>query len=100
MPEKPPVTKDNLYDDSGKVKDIAAAHEMAKLEGSYREIDGDRIFAPGKEERSEREAALKTAGMTALEAKRQREMEDDAEARQRQEKREYETFVRRNLEEG
>ncbi len=101
MLEKPPVNEDSLNDGTGRVNDINAAREMAELEGFYREIDKDRIFAPGKKDRVEREVALNDAGLKALEAKRQREAEEAASAGRRQrENREYDAFIRRNLDES
>lgn len=101
MPEKPPVTEDNLYDDTGRVRDIDAAREMAKREDWHREVDKDRIFGPRKRERFEREADLNDLGTKVLVEKQAQAAAEEARTeRRRKESREYDAFIRRNLNES
>jgi ribosome-binding protein aMBF1 (putative translation factor) len=100
MPEKIPVP-DNLYDETGRVKDIDAAQEMAELEQHHRIFDEMRLFRPRKKELAEREARLESIGRKVLaEKQQQHEAIRASESRAQVERAKHEEFIQSNLQQS
>jgi hypothetical protein len=90
--------EDNLYNESGNVRDLNAAHDMAEAEQYYREVNAERLFRPSRKELAEQEADLDAIGWKALaEKKRQREADDKWELQEQAALSLHEQFIERNL---
>jgi hypothetical protein len=97
MLEKTPAP-DNLYDDTGRVKDVDAAQEMAQVEQHYRDVDEDRLFRPGRKELARRGADAEFVGQKALAEKRERlDAQETWDLRQETEKARRLEFIDRSL---
>lgn len=90
--------EDNLYDETGRVKNIEAAQEMAEAEQYHRDVDAESLFRPSRRELAEREADLEAIGRKTLaEKERQREIDRQWELQQQAELSLHEEFIGRNL---
>jgi hypothetical protein len=88
----------NLYDETGRVKDVDAAHEMAEAEQYHRDVDAEGLFRVSKRELAEREDDIETVGrQTLADKEQQRGVDQEWELDQQSKLALHDDFVERNL---